>query len=82
MSNNILTEGNGFTTSYLPNQDSSILSWEDASQTETALLIKGEPMRILNGDWRELYAKCDGPKAAIKLYEAKKTEHASSYTEV
>jgi len=73
MSNNIFSEFKEFDISYLPDQSSSILSWEADDQDETALIPKGTDedynFFILNGDHREAYSKCSSYVEAKKYFE-------------
>ena len=82
MRNNIMTKYDGWATSYLPDQSSSILDFESASQDETALIIDDLDLYfILNGDWREKYAECSTLNEAVALFTKNYKEHRSSYSD-
>jgi len=68
--------------SYLPDQSSSILSFEDPQQDETALIIEGCGLYfILNGDWQGKYADCDTLEQAKNLFASNYAEFRSAYSD-
>lgn len=86
LTQNVYTETeNGFDVSYLPDQKSTHamdMTQLPIDQDETALIIEGEPMRILNGDFQEQYLACNTVDEAIAVFDANKDEHLNPYSEV
>lgn len=70
--------------SYLPDQGEAdffnVFTGASSGQDETALVVKGQ-FFILNGDWREEYAKCSSLEERMELFEENKGEYGSLWSE-